>query len=473
MTAEIAIMNKEAVALAADSAVTISQGGAPKIFASANKLFALSLHHPIGIMVYENASFMGIPWETVIKLYRARLGNTAYPTVNDYADDFIGFLQNESSLAPVESQEVYVARFLASHFARVAKQIEDKVDIEIQDEPIRTYEEFGRLYREVKEDVLASNYQRWRRADYAVDMDSATAIALRKRYRAVIREKKGKYFGSDLTPRTSRMVTLLAGCVLSKYDEQALLLESSGVVIAGFGEEQLFPSLSALIVSGISDDRLKYRQFEGKSADIGIQNGSAIIPFAQEEMVQSFMVGIDPEFRGVLLGAVNGMLKDYPTTIIDNVKGITEQERKRLRDDTAKASQRIFEEFLGKLNDIGRTTFIAPVINTVASMPKSELPAVAEALVNLQSFKRRVSQEQETVGGPIDVMLISKGDGLVWIKRKHYFERDLNPHYFQSVSKEVRSGKRAGEQRDIRAQNGRERGQRDTLHGEGAKRNKS
>jgi hypothetical protein len=40
--------------------------------------------------------------------------------------------------------------------------------------------------------------------------------------------------------------------------------------------------------------------------------------------------------------------------------------------------------------------------------------------------------QDETVGGPIDVAVISKGDGFVWIKRKHYFERDLNPHFFRN-----------------------------------------
>ena len=35
----------------------------------------------------------------------------------------------------------------------------------------------------------------------------------------------------------------------------------------------------------------------------------------------------------------------------------------------------------------------------------------------------------ESVGGPVDVAIISKGDGLVWINRKHYFEMEKNPHY--------------------------------------------
>ena len=57
---------------------------------------------------------------------------------------------------------------------------------------------------------------------------------------------------------------------------------------------------------------------------------------------------------------------------------------------------------------------------------------MAESLVNLTSFKRHVSSEAETVGGPTDVAVITKGDGFIWIKRKHYFKADLNAHFFQN-----------------------------------------
>jgi len=46
---------------------------------------------------------------------------------------------------------------------------------------------------------------------------------------------------------------------------------------------------------------------------------------------------------------------------------------------------------------------------------------------------RRVSMDAETVGGPIDVAVISKGDGFVWIKRKHYFRSELNPGILQRI----------------------------------------
>jgi len=85
--------------------------------------------------------------------------------------------------------------------------------------------------------------------------------------------------------------------------------------------------------------------------------------------------------------------------------------------------------FNDKLDGYSRRRHIAPIMNAVAALPKDELAAMAESLVNLTSFKRRISTDAETVGGEIDVAVISKGDGFVWIKRKHYFDAGRNPHF--------------------------------------------
>ncbi len=69
MTAEVGVMNRMGVALAADSAVTVGRA-AGKIYTSADKLFQLRHDKPVGIMIYGNASLLGVPWETIIKTYR-------------------------------------------------------------------------------------------------------------------------------------------------------------------------------------------------------------------------------------------------------------------------------------------------------------------------------------------------------------------------------------------------------------------
>lgn len=80
--------------------------------------------------------------------------------------------------------------------------------------------------------------------------------------------------------------------------------------------------------------------------------------------------------------------------------------------------------------------FVEPIIKVVEMLPKDELAAMAKSFVRLTSFKRRVSMDAETVAEPIDVAVISKGDGLIWVRRKHYFEPGLNRHFFRNYFKD-------------------------------------
>jgi hypothetical protein len=92
-------------------------------------------------------------------------------------------------------------------------------------------------------------------------------------------------------------------------------------------------------------------------------------------------------------------------------------------------------EFVEKLTEYSRTRYVDPVLDAVELLPKDQLAIMAETLVALTSFKRKMSRDTETVGGAIDVAVISKGDGFVWTKRKHYFDPTLNPRYFSRINK--------------------------------------
>lgn len=45
------------------------------------------------------------------------------------------------------------------------------------------------------------------------------------------------------------------------------------------------------------------------------------------------------------------------------------------------------------------------------------------------------SVEPETVGGPVDVAVISRHEGFVWVKRKYYFNPAVNPRYMARAYK--------------------------------------
>src|SRR6266853_407482 len=131
MTAEIAILNKNGVALAADSAVTIQKPGTQKIYNTANKLFMLSKYHPVGIMVYGVAELMGIPWETVIKIYREELGTSNFKRLIEFAEHFIIFVENNRALFAEHRQTSSLEAMCHWVLSQIQKSINERVKLEI------------------------------------------------------------------------------------------------------------------------------------------------------------------------------------------------------------------------------------------------------------------------------------------------------------------------------------------------------
>ena len=89
MTSEILLMNKNAIALASDSLVTID---GRKSYGGANKIFMLSNNPPMGVMIYGNGNFEGIPLETLINDYSDKTNFNQLDNIFDIKDDFLEYL---------------------------------------------------------------------------------------------------------------------------------------------------------------------------------------------------------------------------------------------------------------------------------------------------------------------------------------------------------------------------------------------
>ena len=98
MTTEIAVLNRLGVALAADSAVTISGVDGTKIFNSAVKLFELSGVFPVAIMINGNMDLFGVPWEIIIKDFRAQNKGSGNCSMRDWATRFLKFIETRSDI---------------------------------------------------------------------------------------------------------------------------------------------------------------------------------------------------------------------------------------------------------------------------------------------------------------------------------------------------------------------------------------
>ena len=127
MTSEVVLMNRQAVAMAADSAVTISGDRYLKTYNSVDKLFPLVDGQPIAVMIYNNAEIMSTPWETVISLYREQARGRSLDTVAAYADDFMEFLSGNPDLFPAEHQDTEFFKIVAVVYTVLAEEFDYQV----------------------------------------------------------------------------------------------------------------------------------------------------------------------------------------------------------------------------------------------------------------------------------------------------------------------------------------------------------
>lgn len=401
MTAIVGVLNKHAVAIAADSAVTL--GGGRKVLNSANKLFALSKRHPVAIAIYGSADLVGTPWEVIIKEYRKKSKNEPFASLKDYVDDFMAFLKNnnyfcnnEESTKNLQSSVIQ----LASNIIGIAECNSNKMDVVIK-----------RLEKENAQDAVEGVTQ---------DIISSLEEKVKPVIPLVIQEfnKYGFKISED------RFLSLVK-IVITK--DICPLANRSGLVFSGYGEAELFPSIYDYSIGSVIDNVLMQKQ--QKVSQISKEKGSDICPFAQTDVMKTILEGVAPKMQNIYLSSLEKTFKKLTealSTVIAPKDTALSAAVKNMKIDTFKTV------FLATSKLAQKEQYSDPFVDSVSSLEKEDLADFAESLVRLTSLKRRISKEQDTVGGPIDVMVISKGDGIIWMKRKHYFDPDLNHQFFDN-----------------------------------------
>ena len=406
MTTEVLVYNKSAIALAADSAATLTEG---KIFKT-NKIFMLSKHYPIGIVVYGNSQYMEVPWESIIKEYRKNeLKDNKFDTLKEYFDDFIKFITNENNI------------FLQDINERTTNNITD--DVEGLFYFIRQ-----RILEDIKEEISVSEINVGRIKEitlknitkyenYLADLELSPTITktdiqelIEKHEKSIKETVKETFEKLPLPIKRDKLVKL----AINAYVKETLPKQVSGIVIVGFGEKEIFPSHCEFQTVGKINDNFRIEPYEVTSVKFNKRGG--IYPIGQREMVDRFMCGIDPDLRQLYSNTCSNIFKDYRRKLLGDYNNF--RIRGQINKEMARYDEELMEKFDTVIDEFIHDYYINPITEIVTHLPKNELAEMAETLVNLTSFKRRVSTDAETVSGPIDVALISKDDGFVWIRRK-------------------------------------------------------
>lgn len=432
MTSEVAVLNRLAVALASDSAASVNIGGRTKLY-HADKLFMLSNCRPVGIMINNSSALLNIPWETLIKVFREELGFTSLDRLGDYSTRFVKFIEEAREFFPISLQQDIFIASLRNHF----KVVNEEARHELHEQFMRMLEKKGSRNKKHNEErpltvVLNRELEYWEGLPIHPAMADGIAGAFVTELSAQIYSEINNIFQSQ-NSHEQKLLTRLSHLIVER--EGVLHEMFSNVVIAGFGDKDMFPVLEELEVAGMFSNRLKWKR-KDSSVQISGKQPAAIRAFAQSEVAETFLYGANPAYYAYLTGSFTEFLMKQVGGIIEEFPNASKSRREQYKATVMAQLSDSTSELLKIFNQHRVDKFYLPIEQSIAHLPKNELAQVASTLVNLNSFQKRVSMnEDETVGGPVDVAVITRGDGFVWVERKHYFKSELNSHFFNNRRK--------------------------------------
>jgi len=426
MTAEIAIMSRTAVVLAADSATTVASWKNGELekryFKGANKLYELSRQAPVGLMIFGSAGLQTVPWELYIKSFRDDLGSEQFDMLQTYSDKFFEFVQHNDKLFSKESKKEALLRLLGGASYRLQLMIAAHLgQSEIELLAQVPAQDIDAALTQAEDDV-----ENIRLPDLLTEADIASAASETATDLENVAQQSIDIFVQDagrahLVPR---FVSALIKLAIKQFLDYASL---TGVVIAGYGKEEYFPVLEVYDCYGFLGERLIIKKNENDSKTMDASTPAVIQPFATTHMIDTFRMGVSPDVFEAVYNSSSMALEEMGQKVMNACGAqnpLSQQELEKIMEETREShADRWYEQI--------RNQHVFPLSNIINSLPLPDMAGLARSLIELESLKERVTRPSESVSGPIDVAVISKHDGFVWIDRKHYFKPELNPRFFK------------------------------------------
>ena len=405
MSVGVCIINRNGIALAADSAGT--SPGNKMFYNSMNKVFSLSKRYVYGAITYGKSSVYNVSIEQLLKEFRAFLDS------QECLNDFFDILNKFNEFINIKNSYY---RFDVDEFDSCNSLIKDlvviwgnKIKAVINKE--NAIEEINLILDQLEHSLISSikidnfDVSQYIKSTYSQTFEIHLSVVVPelKRYE----EQKTRFWNT---------ICNYFNLSLKRETDNAM-----GLFFAGYGETDAFPKYVHLELYTVIGGQVKYSIVEKFDES---NNSAKIQPLAQNDVILTFCKGISNNFLYYIpqkaLEIIHSKVDSLPQEFTDEQKLFLKTHFTECRQDLSNA-----------INAQVQTNNVDPIINSVRLIPLSEMASLAENLVNITSLRRTyaIDGNQQTVGGPTDVAVLSKGDGFVWIKRKHYFSKELNPHY--------------------------------------------
>jgi len=417
MTSEVLLMNQEAVVLAADSAVS---GGRSKMV-GVEKVYPISNDPPVGVMIYNVATFNGVSWRVFFEDFRSKNSNSKlkiYEIFYRIQDYFKSALRDPAFRIDPEQERANFYKYLVGFYNSLAElmalsgwdgvenpssemllealeyiewDIAYEYDSESEDpEPVRRgsvsvtpelYEFFNKNFEEISgyafEAVISEN-------DLEIEeikIEEDVFIKLRD--------------------------AIIKSCV-TQWVPYSLKYDYTGVVIAGFEANSLYPSAVHFKIypsfGGILNITDIHRIQISPDADDAV-----VKTFAQAEIVNSFLHSIEPRAKDALVHEVRrylNALKNAVETITTSLSSEKAAEVDEIFSHYWRVAPRVIKYAVRRLPSAGNQQ----AVNwQLSAAPPDRVVDIAEKLLTMNVLGAELRMNA-TVGRPLRFMKITRSE---------------------------------------------------------------
>ena len=436
MTAVVGILNKRGIAIAADSAVTMNRKRNEKIANSANKMLRLCSSTPISVMVTGSAGLLTTPWDIIVRRYRQKHGDMEFPTVESCIEDFFSYIPTEKMFLSEDMGKEQLKRQLDSYWNEVISQV-----------PELEKDENGKLMngKEILKgfrDRISSGIKYFKESDklpmfkdYSFDQfksyidDMVDVLFMMQtddddEFSIEFMTVEGFYPKDILDQIKEEFIEGFYYYATYGWDEGATHL-----IFSGFGKEEEYPVLVRVLVDGAFDARICYHFNKEDIYKISDEKPVAICPFAQKDIMEALLTSIEPYFYKHVCEEAEQIYERIFDRLKFSVPSSPEQ-----RNDLEKILDGVkYKDLIRQFQRFGknlRATERGQWLKALRDYDLQDMARLAENLIAMTSFERHMTFSPEGVGGPIDLAVITKNDGFVWLNRKSwYHHKDVGGRY--------------------------------------------
>ena len=153
----------------------------------------------------------------------------------------------------------------------------------------------------------------------------------------------------------------------------------TGVVVAGFGANDIFPALRTFSPHLMALNRLIYQEEKEESFRISHDQSAALIPFAQKDVADAFLKGIDRRYLQMFSGAMAEITKSYPQLLVESVTWADDSAKQIALQTLKKVAKKTEKGITSRIKKHLTESHLEPLLDVIGVLPKDELAAMAEA----------------------------------------------------------------------------------------------